>query len=39
MIAGRIYGYDAIPQRWIDALVDHDKLLATANKLYNMGDV
>jgi len=39
MIAGRIYGYDAIPQRWLDALVDHDKLLATANMLYNMGDV
>jgi len=39
MIAGRIYGYDAIPQRWLDALVDHDKLLATATMLYNMGDV
>lgn len=38
MIAGRIYGYDAIPQRWIDALVQHDKLLATATMLYNMGD-
>lgn len=39
MIAGRIYGYDAIPQRWLDKLVDHDKLLATATMLYNMGDV
>jgi ADP-ribosyl-[dinitrogen reductase] hydrolase len=39
MIAGRLYGYDAIPQRWLDALVDHDKLLATATMLYNMGDV
>jgi ADP-ribosyl-[dinitrogen reductase] hydrolase len=38
MIAGRIYGYDAIPQRWLDALVDHDKLLATATMLYNMGN-
>lgn len=38
MIAGRIYGYNAIPQRWIDALVQHDNLLATANKLYNMGN-
>ena len=38
MIAGRIYGYDGIPQRWIDALVQHDKLLATATMLYNMGD-
>ena len=39
MIAGRLYGYDSIPQRWLDALVDHNKLLATANMLYNMGDV
>jgi len=39
MIAGRIYGFDAIPQRWLDALIDHDKLLATATMLYNMGDV
>jgi ADP-ribosyl-[dinitrogen reductase] hydrolase len=39
MIAGRLYGYDAIPHRWLDALVDHDKLLATANRLYYMGDV
>jgi ADP-ribosyl-[dinitrogen reductase] hydrolase len=38
MIAGRIYGYDAIPRRWLDALVQHDKLLATATMLYNMGD-
>jgi ADP-ribosyl-[dinitrogen reductase] hydrolase len=38
MIAGRIYGYDSIPQRWLDKLVDHDKLLATATMLYNMGD-
>ena len=38
MIAGRTYGYDAIPKRWIDALVQHDKLLATATMLYNMGD-
>lgn len=38
MIAGRLYGYDAIPKRWIDALVQHDKLLATATMLYNMGN-
>jgi ADP-ribosyl-[dinitrogen reductase] hydrolase len=38
MIAGRIYGYDAIPQRWLDKLVDHNKLLATATMLYNMGN-
>lgn len=38
MIAGRIYGYDAIPQRWLDKLVQHDELLAVANKLYDMGN-
>lgn len=39
MIAGRIYGYDGIPQRWLDALVQHDTLMATASKLYIMGFV
>ena len=38
MIAGRIYGYDAIPQRWLDKLVQHDELLAVAQKLYAMGN-
>lgn len=38
MIAGRIYGYDTIPQRWLDKLVQHDKLLATATMLYNIGN-
>ena len=38
MIAGRIYGYDAIPQRWLDKLMQHDELLAVANKLYDMGN-
>ena len=36
MIAGRIYGYSAIPQRWLDKLVKHDELLAIANKLYDL---
>ena len=34
MIAGRIYGYSAIPQRWLDKLVKHDELLVMANDLY-----
>ena len=34
MIAGRIYGYSAIPKRWLDKLVKHDELLAMANDLY-----
>lgn len=38
MIAGRIYGYDTIPQRWLDKLVQHDELIAVANKLYDMGN-
>ena len=38
MIAGRLYGYDAIPQRWLDKLVQHDELLAVAQKLYAMGN-
>ena len=38
MVAGRLYGYDAIPKRWLDKLVQHDELLAIANKLYDMGN-
>lgn len=34
MLAGRIYGYSAIPQRWLDKLVKHDELLVMANDLY-----
>jgi ADP-ribosyl-[dinitrogen reductase] hydrolase len=34
MIAGRIYGYSAIPQRWLDKLVKHDELLSMAEDLY-----
>lgn len=36
MLAGRIYGYSGIPQRWLDKLVKHDELLAIANKLYDL---
>lgn len=34
MLAGRIYGYSAIPKRWLEKLVKHDELLAMANDLY-----
>lgn len=37
MIAGRIYGYNAIPQRWLDALVQRDKLFSVAYDLYKLG--
>ncbi len=36
MLAGRIYGYSAIPQRWLDKLVKHDELLSMAEDLYNL---
>ena len=36
MIAGRLYGYSSIPQRWLDKLVQHDELLQMANDLYNL---
>lgn len=39
MLAGRIYGYNAIPKRWLEKLVSHDKLLDTANKLYQLGEI
>lgn len=35
-LAGRIYGYNAIPQRWRDVLYDHDKILTAADDLYAM---
>jgi ADP-ribosyl-[dinitrogen reductase] hydrolase len=38
MVAGRLYGYSNIPKRWLDKLVQHDELLAIANKLYDMGN-
>ena len=36
MIAGRLYGYSSIPQRWLDKLVQHDELMAMANDLYDL---
>ena len=33
-LAGRIYGYEGIPQGWRDILWDHDKLLSAADDLY-----
>lgn len=37
MIAGRIYGLDAIPSRWRVALVDYEKLYGEADLLYFQG--
>lgn len=33
-LAGRIYGYNGIPQGWRDVLWDHDKLISAADDLY-----
>lgn len=33
-LAGAYYGYDAIPRRWLDPLLDLDRLRRTALKLY-----
>lgn len=38
MIAGRLYGYNNIPKRWLDKLHKHDELLAMADKLYQLGE-
>lgn len=38
MIAGRLYGYNNIPKRWLDKLHKHDELLAMADKLYKLGE-
>ena len=35
-LAGRIYGYEGIPQTWRDILYDHDKILTIADDLYAM---
>lgn len=39
MIAGRIYGYKNIPQRWLDVLHQHDHIVDVANKLYDLGEM
>lgn len=33
-LAGRIYGYEGIPQDWRDRLHDHNKILTAADDLY-----
>ena len=33
-IAGRIYGYEGIPENWRNLLHDHDKILTAADDLY-----
>lgn len=38
MIAGRIYGYTSIPQRWLDVLHSHDVLYFDALTLYRLGN-
>lgn len=37
MIAGRIYGKSAIPEKWLDALIMKNELLEEANQLYTLG--
>ena len=36
-IAGAMYGYQAIPERWLSKLVWHDEMVTMANKLYELG--
>jgi ADP-ribosyl-[dinitrogen reductase] hydrolase len=36
-VAGRIYGVEAIPQRWIDTLMWSDKIDEMAKRLYRLG--
>jgi len=38
MLAGKHYGYSAIPKRWLNKLMKHDELLQMAETLYEMGD-
>ncbi|WP_135501998.1 ADP-ribosylglycohydrolase family protein [Roseovarius aestuariivivens] len=35
-IAGRLFGYDAIPTSWRNCLYDHDKILTAADDLFAM---
>jgi len=37
MLAGRHYGYSAMPKRWTNKLMKHDELLQMAETLYEMG--
>lgn len=36
MLAGRMFGYSKIPKRWLDKLHQHDHIVDTAKKLYNL---
>jgi len=38
MLAGRHYGYSAIPKRWLNKLMKHDELLQMAETLYEIGE-
>lgn len=38
MIAGRLYGYNLIPKRWINVLHQHNTIVDVANKLYVLGE-
>lgn len=38
MLAGRKYGYKGIPPRWLNELVQRDKLVDMAEKLYKLGE-
>ena len=39
MLAGRKYGYKAIPKRWLNKLMKHDELLQMAENLYELGEL
>lgn len=38
MLAGARCGYEAIPQRWLDKLQQHDKIVKMAEQLYDIGE-
>lgn len=38
MLVGSRLGYSAIPQRWLDSLQHHDKIVSVATQLYELGE-
>lgn len=38
MLVGSRCGYGGIPQRWLDALQQHDHIVSVAEKLYDIGE-
>lgn len=38
MLVGARVGYSNIPQRWLDKLHQHDKIVSLASKLYDIGE-